>query len=116
MTGKKNKEYPKRGEVYWVKLDPVVGTETSKIRPGLIVSNDIGNEESNLVMIAPITSKVDRVYPFEVKILFNNKPSKIMLNQCRALDKERLGDKMGVVDHKTMNEVNEAIKVVFSLI
>jgi mRNA interferase MazF len=112
MTGK---GYPKQGEIYWVNLDPAAGGETKKIRPGLIVSNDIGNESSKIVMVAPITSKVKNVYPFEVKISLKGMPAKIMLNQCKALDKSRLKDKIGSIDAGTMGEAEEAIKIVFGL-
>ena len=113
MNGKK---HPKRGEIYWVDLDPAIGEETKKTRPGLIVSNNIGNEVSSIVMVAPITSKVDNVYPFEVKTVLNGKPAKIMLNQCKALDKSRLKDKIGNVDSDTMRNAEEAIRIVFGLI
>lgn len=112
MSGKK---YPKRGEIYWVNLDPAFGSESKKMRPGLIVSNDIGNEVSDLVMVAPITSKVKNVYPFEVKTTLKGKPAKIMLNQCRALDKSRLKDIIDNVDINTMKAAEEAIKIVFGL-
>ena len=112
MSGKKN---PKRGEIYWVDLEPAIGGESQKIRPGLIVSNNIGNEVSLVVMVAPITSKAKQVYPFEVKTTLNNKSVKIMLNQCRALDKSRLKEKIGEVDVSTMHNVEEAIKIVFGL-
>ena len=112
MTGKFS---PKRGDVYWVDLDPAVGGETQKTRPGVIVSNDIGNEVSNVVMVAPITSKVKRVHPFEVQIILNGKPAKIMLNQCRALDKSRLQGKISSIDSIGMRSAEEAIKIVFGL-
>lgn len=112
MSGEKN---PKRGEIYWVDLEPAIGGETKKKRPGLIVSNDIGNEVSLIVMVAPITSKIKRVHPFEVKTLVNGKPAKIMLNQCKALDKSRLKDKIGNVDSDTLRNVEEAIKIVFGI-
>ncbi len=112
MSGKK---FPKRGDIYWVELDPTKGKETQKTRPGLIVSNDIGNEVSNVVMIAPITSKTDNVYPFEVKISLKDKPAKIMLNQCRAIDKSRLKGKIDSIDSATMKNVVEAIKIVFAI-
>jgi mRNA interferase MazF len=115
MAQMNGKNFPKRGEIYWVDLEPTRGGETQKKRPALVVSNDIGNETSKVVMIAPITSKSKRVYPFEVKITLNQKPAKIMLNQCRALDKTRFGDKIGNVDSETMGCVEEAIKIVFSL-
>lgn len=116
MAQKTGKKFPKRGEIYWTNLEPTIGAETKKIRPGLIVSNDVGNEVSDVVMVAPITSRIKTVYPFEVKIVLNNKPAKIMLNQCRALDKSRLSSqKIGEVDSITLSEVEEAIKIVFAL-
>jgi mRNA interferase MazF len=113
MSG--NKGFPKRGEIYWVNLEPTIGAETKKTRPGLVVSNDIGNEVSKIVMIAPITSKIAHIYPFEVKVIVNTKLAKIMLNQCRAIDKSRLLEKIQNLDSETMKEVDEALKIVFSL-
>lgn len=112
MSGKK---FPRRGEIYWTDLEPTRGAETHKNRPGLIVSNDIGNESSQVVMIAPITSKIVRIFPFEVKTDVDGTPGKIMLNQCRAIDKSRLGKKIGLIDSITMKMVDEAIKLVLSI-
>lgn len=112
MTGKK---HPKRGDIYWVDFDPSVGRETQKIRPGLIVSNDIGNEFSDLFMVAPITSKVKKVFPVEVEVTLDGKQGKIMLNQCKAIDKSRLKAKITQVDSIVMKEVEEALKIVFGL-
>lgn len=107
--------FPKRGEIYWTNLEPAIGGETKKKRPGLIVSNNIGNEVSSVVMVAPITSKVKNVYPFEVRIVLQGKPAKIMLNQCRALDKSRLAAKIGEIDLEAMRAVEDAIRIVFGL-
>lgn len=112
MSGR---SFPKRGEIYWTDLEPARGAETQKVRPALVVSNNIGNETSKILMVAPITSKVARVYPFEVKTIVDDKPAKIMLNQCRAVDKSRLLKKIGEVDAEIMKAVEEAIKVVFSI-
>ena len=38
-------KFPKRGEIYWVSLDPTIGSEINKTRPALVVSNDDGNED-----------------------------------------------------------------------
>ena len=114
MTGSK-KDFPKRGEIYWVNLDPTVGGETKKTRPALVVSNDIGNEMANIIMVAPITSKIKNIYPFEVKVSVAGKLGKIMVNQCRAVDKSRLTSKMDIIDHETMKSVEDALKIVFGL-
>ncbi len=115
MAEMSGKSFPKRGEVYWTDLDPAIGSETQKKRPGLIVSNDIGNELSRVVMVAPISSKVTNVYPFEVKTEINGKPAKVMLNQCRAIDKVRLQKYISELDFETMHAIDEAIKLVFGL-
>ena len=114
MSGKKF-GFPKRGGIYWVNLDPAIGAETQKTRPALVVSNDIGNEMSSIITVAPITSKVKNIYPFEVKVSVDGKPGKIMLNQCRAVDKSRLIRVIGAVDQKTMKSIEDALKVVFGL-
>jgi len=107
--------YPRRGEVYWVKLDPAIGSEISKTRPAVIISNDTGNRYSDRIIVAPLTSKgIDKVYPFEVKITAEdgvNSASKVLLDQIRTIDKSRLGKQIGMLNHKKMEEVNEAIRV-----
>lgn len=58
---------PKQGEIYLVALDPTIGTEMSKTRPGIVVSNDYANKGSKRVSIVPITSSnIEKVFPFEV--------------------------------------------------
>ncbi len=56
----------KRGDIYYANLDPSIGSETAKLRPVLIVSNDINNRMATTVTIVPITSNISKVYPFEV--------------------------------------------------
>src|SRR5689334_6458085 len=99
MSGKKN-GFPRRGEIYWVNFEPAIGEETKKKRPALVVSNNIGNEISKIIIVAPITSKIKSVYPFEVKVSIDGAQGKIMLNQCRAIDKSRLGEKIVEIDQE----------------
>jgi mRNA interferase MazF len=110
--------HPLRGEIYLVNLDPVTGTELAKIRPAVIISNDIGNRLSERVTIAACTSRgTHRVYPFEVLVPRGeaglDRPSKIALDQIRSVDKHRLGRRLGALDETRMREVDEALR--FSL-
>lgn len=109
------KKLYRRGEIYWANLDPTVGSEVQKKRPCLIVSNDIINEMSDVIIVAPITSKIKKVYSCEVKSSIGKKLGKIMLQQCRAIDKSRLEGKLDHLDFDIMNRVDEAIKVTFGL-
>ncbi len=112
MSGKK---FPHRGEVYWVNLNPTVGSETQKKRPCLVVSSDLINEVSPVVIIAPITSNVKKCYSCEVKSQIGKKIGKIMLHQCRSIDKSRLEDRLIHLDFDIMSRVDEAIKIAFGL-
>jgi mRNA interferase MazF len=111
---------PKRGEIYLVSLDPTIGSEIKKVRPAVIIQNDVGNQYSSVTIIAPITSGDKAVYPVEVEIkapeggLENN--SLILLNQIRTVDRQRLIKRLGRLEEKTMNQVDQAIMISLGLI
>ncbi len=87
----------KRGEVYWVNLDPTVGTEIKKTRPCLIVSPDDLNAILPRVIIAPLTSK-GQALGCRPEVDFAGKATRILLDQIRTIDKQRLLGKMGEID------------------
>ncbi len=108
--------YPQRGEVYWVNLDPTIGSEIAKTRPAVIISNNVGNQFAERVIIAPLTTaNVTKIYPFEVKVEIGeggaSQTSKILLDQIRTVDKTRLGAKLGALPLPRLEEINRAIRV-----
>jgi mRNA interferase MazF len=99
-----------------IRLDPVEGHEQGGIRPALVISPDVINEHSPVVLIASITSKkTARVFSFEALIEPPdgglNQRSKVMLMQLRAVDKRRLIGSYGSVSDETMLRIEEALKV-----
>lgn len=107
-------KYPKRGDIYWVSLDPTVGSETRKTRPGLVLSNNIANKNSDRVIIGPITSNVKKIYPFEAPITLPKGECKVMLDQIRTVHKTRLRDWIATITQE-MHEVERALKLVLAL-
>jgi len=112
--------YPKKEEIYLVNFDPTVGHEVKKKRPSLILSNNIHNQYSPLVTVAPLSSNTNKVYPFEVyvskKLTGLNENSKIMIIQLRSIDKKRLINKIGNIEDKEItNKINKAISEHFGL-
>lgn len=105
----------KRGDVYWVNLDPTIGTEVQKTRPAVIVSNNVQNSVSTRVVVIPISSSVKKLYPFEAKIALNKKPSKALTDQIRAVDKERLRGIICHLDFAEVQEIDKALKLTLSL-
>jgi len=84
----------RRGDVYWVELDPTVGSEIQKTRPCLIVSPDDMNAALPRVIIAPITSK-GQALGCRPEVVIAGKPGRILLDQIRTVDKARLKGKLG---------------------
>lgn len=87
----------RRGEVYWVNLDPTIGSEIRKTRPALVVSPDDMNAALPRVIVAPITSK-GQPLGCRPELSFQGKPARILLDQLRCIDKKRLAGRMGEID------------------
>ncbi|MHB1620399.1 MAG: type II toxin-antitoxin system PemK/MazF family toxin [Sulfuricella sp.] len=100
----------KRGEVYWVNLDPTVGSEVRKRRPAVILSPDEMNRSLPVVIVAPITSS-RKPWPTRVDIRLSGKSGQIMLDQIRAVDKTRLMQRIADIE---IAEALTAIQVMFA--
>ncbi len=110
----------RRGDIYYADLSPVVGSEQGGIRPVLIVQNDIGNRYSPTVIAAAITSqKTKSNLPTHIELSAGctglQKDSIVLLEQIRTIDKHRLKEKMGKLDERSMEMVDEAIGISFGL-
>lgn len=101
----------KRGEVWWVEFDPAVGSEVSKTRPAVIVSNNAANRNLTRVVVLPLTSNTDRQYPGEALVTIAGKQGKAMADQIMAADKARLKNQLGTLSKVDMLAVEEAILV-----
>ncbi len=107
----------KRGEIYYADLDPTMGDETKKIRPVLIISNNANNNVANTITVVPITSNVNKVYPFEVLLNSNEsgllKTSKVQCHQIRTISKNRISNRQlqGKVSNLILSKINSALKL-----
>ena len=106
----------RRGEIYYADLDPVVGSETGKTRPVLIIQNDVGNLYSPTTIITVITEYSERkaTYPICVAVCKDvglKKDSIVNLSQLRTIDKRRLiGPKLAELPDNLMEKVDTALK------
>ena len=113
-----NRELPSevlRGQMYYADLDPVIGSEQGGNRPVLVIQNNVGNRHSPTIIIAPITTRVKKLYqPTHIGIppyfgLPQN--SMAMLEQIRTIDKGRLGSYIGCLDDDVMDYVDKALGI-----
>jgi len=106
----------KRGDIFYADLSPVVGSEQGGIRPVIIIQNDVGNKYSPTVIVAAITSQINKAkLPTHVEISSEeyglNKDSVVLLEQIRTLDKRRLKEKIGHMTDNDMEKVDKALEV-----
>ncbi|MCR4303337.1 MAG: type II toxin-antitoxin system PemK/MazF family toxin [Gallionella sp.] len=100
----------KRGEAYWVNLDPTVGSEVNKRRPAVILSPDEMNRRLPVVIVAPITSS-KKPWPTRTDITLSGKAGQIMLDEIRTVDKSRLMKRIAEVD---IVEALDALQIMFA--
>jgi mRNA interferase MazF len=110
----------KKGDIFFADLSPVVGSEQGGVRPVLVVQNDIGNKYSPTIIVAAVTSQINKAkLPTHVEIgaLGHglNKDSVVLMEQLRTIDKKRLKEKIGKVDQSIIDDVNEALTVSLAL-
>lgn len=102
-----------RSEIYWVVLDPTVGTEIQKTRPCVVVSPDELNAKLHHVIVAPITSTI-RTVPFRILSTVEGRPANVLLDQLRAVDVSRLRQRIGKIDARTMNAILVTLQAMFA--
>lgn len=110
----------RRGDVYWVDLEPTVGSEANKVRPAIVVSNDHANravERTGLgvVTIVPVTSNVARVLPFQVLIPSGESglpaDSKAQPEQVRSIAAGRFGERSGGLRPSSLAKLDGALRL-----
>ncbi len=105
----------RRGDVVWVALDPTRGTEIRKTRPAVVVSNDSCNRYGSRVVVLPVTSNVESLYPGEARIELTGKPARVLGDQIRSVDKRRLRSRVGRLSQDELRDVEDAVRITLGL-
>ncbi len=114
----------RRGEIVRVSLDPARGSEASKTRPAVVVSNDAANAAATrlgrgVITVVPVTSNTARIYPFQVLLSARqtglSHDSKAQAEQVRSVAVERIGKRVGQLPAALITELDQALRVHLSL-
>lgn len=114
----------RRGDIVWVDLDPVRGSESRKRRPAVVVSNDGANRMAEqlgrgVITVVPVTTNTKHVYPFQVLLPARRcrltRTSKAQAEQIRSVSIERIGDVAGHVPADLLEDLGDAIRLHLAL-
>ncbi|MEA4855178.1 MAG: type II toxin-antitoxin system PemK/MazF family toxin [Solidesulfovibrio sp.] len=105
----------RRGEVWWVDLDPTRGSEIRKRRPGVIVSVDALNKARRTVVVVPLSTSAAPRPPIVVSVTTAAAGSVAVCDQVRAVDKSRLVERLGALATDDMKTLSECLSVVLGL-
>lgn len=114
----------RRGDIAWVDFDPALGSETNKVRPAVIVSNDGANRRADdlgrgVVTVVPLTRRTDPLYPFQVLLPGGRTglpvTSRAQAEQIRSVSATRLGARIGRAPAGLMDALDDAIRLHLAL-
>lgn len=103
-----------RGDIYLVSLNPTRGSEIRKTRPCVVVSPDELNAHLRTFIVAPLTKGGHR-YPFRVRCHFEDTDGHVVIDQLRAVDRDRLIKRLGVLADDTLLEVLSVLQSMFAV-
>lgn len=96
---------PRRGEVWWVRLDLTLGAEIAKTRPCVILSTDIVNERRRTVVAIPLSTSPQPRPPLLVPVRCAGRNVVAVIDQIRAIAKERLDNRIGELSPTDLSAV-----------
>ena len=103
-----------RGDIVLVSLNPTRGSEIRKTRPCVVVSPDELNAHLPTFIAAPLTTG-GHPYPFRVRCRFENKDGHVVADQLRAVDRNRLVKRLGMLPESTLNELLRVLQAMFAV-
>ena len=106
---------PKRGEIWWVRLDPTLGSEIGKTRPCLILSTDIVNERRRTVVVVPLSSSPRFSLPLLVPVHCAGRDVVAVTDQIRAVAKDRLRERLAEISATDLEAVESGVRQILEL-
>ncbi|OUN72029.1 toxin MazF [Faecalibacterium sp. An58] len=105
-----------RGDIYYANMEPHVGSEQGGERPVVVLQNDMGNKHSSTLIIATLTSKVDKKLNLPTHVLLEQNPglkvpSIVQLEQIFTIDKRRVQRFAGQTSSEEMERIETALKI-----
>ena len=105
----------KRGEIWWVALDPGQGAEIQKTRPCVVLTNDILNRLRKTVVVLPLSTAAKPHPPITISVNCQDRPAVAVIDQVRAVAKHRLKSKIESLDAKDLAAITSALSTILEI-
>jgi mRNA interferase MazF len=99
----------KRGEIYWIRLDPAEGSEIGKTRPCVVVSMDFLNSVLPTVVVCPLTSVLRPAWRTRLQVRCAGRKADICAEQIRTVSKRRLGPLLGTISEAELTALRQLL-------
>jgi mRNA interferase MazF len=106
---------PKRGEIWWVNLDPAQGAEIKKLRPCVVVPADWVNRGRKTPVVVPLSSSPAEAPPLVIAIKSAGRDSVAVIDQVRCVDKGRFQRTTGQLSAPDLEAVERGLRMVLEL-
>lgn len=106
---------PERGDIWWVALDPTLGSEIRKTRPCVVVSVQVLNERRRTVIVVPLSTSPKACPPILIPISCDGRPAVAVSDQIRAVAKERLQGRLGAVTADELAALEDGLRQIMQL-
>jgi mRNA interferase MazF len=105
----------KRGDIYWVNLDPSTGSEIRKRRPCVLIGATPVNEARRTVVVVPLSSVGKPRPPLAVPVTCLGREAVAVCDQIRAVDKSRLVERIEEISREDLVEIEKGLRQVLVL-
>ena len=105
----------KRGDIYWVNLDPTIGSEIRKKRPCVIIGASPVNKARHTVVVVPLSSSPKPNPPIVIEIKCMGSSTTAVCDQIRAVDKSRILEKVKCISDSDLKQLEDGLRQTLSL-
>jgi len=106
---------PRRGEIWWVRLDPTLGSEIRKTRPCIVLTSDVLNARRRTVVVIPLSSTPTESPPLLIGLPSLGRPAVAVIDQIRAVSKERFDKRLGAAAPTELTAIEDGLRDVLEL-
>ena len=106
---------PRRGEVWCVRLDPTLGAEIKKTRPCLVLTTNVVNQFRRTIVVGPLSRSPQASPAVLVPVICAGRWAMAVVDQVRAVAKERLHRRLGSVSAEHLRAIEDALREILEL-